>query len=51
MNPATDPCVVSSREKLKYLDQFNALNPVNGQVRFIFRALLFLGRIPGSANY
>lgn len=32
MNPATDPCVVSSREKLKYLDQFNALNPVNGQV-------------------
>lgn len=46
MNPAIDPCVVSSREKLKYLDQFNALNPVNGQVRFIFRALLFLGRIP-----
>lgn len=32
MNPNTDPCVVSSREKLKYLDQFNALNPVNGQV-------------------
>lgn len=33
MNPNIDPCVVSSREKLKYLDQFNALNPVNGQVR------------------
>lgn len=32
MNPANDPCVVSSREKLKYLDQFNGLHPVNGQV-------------------
>lgn len=32
MNPAADPCVVTTREKLKYVDQFNALNPVDGVV-------------------
>lgn len=32
MNAAIDPWVVSGREKLKYRDQFNALNPDNGVV-------------------
>ncbi|XP_037820712.1 intersectin-1 isoform X4 [Lucilia sericata] len=32
MNPATDPWVITQREKLKYQEQFKALQPQNGFV-------------------
>ncbi|XP_058980761.1 intersectin-1 isoform X2 [Musca domestica] len=32
MNPATDPWIITQREKLKYVEQFKALQPQNGFV-------------------
>lgn len=32
MNPATDPWIITQREKLKYVEQFKALQPQAGFV-------------------